>query len=57
MGNDEMYHSRWFAFQTMQFLNDTLNKRKTKNTENTMTEDPVSIITLMQLLLILHFDF
>jgi len=39
MGKDEVYHSQWFAFQSMQFLNDKFKPRKTKNTETTSTKD------------------
>lgn len=34
MGTDEVYHSKWFAFKAMQFLNDKFRPRKTHNTEN-----------------------
>lgn len=47
MGNDEVYHSQWFAFQSRQFLNDKFKPRKTKkteNTENNITKDDVIIM-------------
>lgn len=32
MGRDEVYHSAWFAFRAMAFLNDKFQPRKTQNT-------------------------
>jgi len=35
MGTESLYHSKWFAFKEMQFLNDKFRPRKTKNTVST----------------------
>jgi len=32
MGKSEMYHSAWFAFKAMAFLNDKFKPKKTQNT-------------------------
>lgn len=32
MGRDEVYHSAWFAFKAMAFLNDKFQPKKTQNT-------------------------
>lgn len=37
MGTEELYHSQWFAFKSMQFLNDKFRPRRTQNTENVST--------------------
>jgi len=31
-GTDEIYHSKWFAFEEMKFLNDKFKPRITKDT-------------------------
>nr|CAH7716224.1 unnamed protein product [Callosobruchus chinensis] len=33
MGTEDVYHSKWFAFRVMQFLNSKFRPRKTKNAE------------------------
>lgn len=35
-GSDEIYHSKWFAFQAMQFLNDKFKPRPTKDTTDSL---------------------
>lgn len=37
MGTEAIYHSKWFAFKEMQFLNDKFRPRKTQNTINVST--------------------
>ncbi|KAL4096633.1 hypothetical protein QTP88_021552 [Uroleucon formosanum] len=35
-GTDEIYHSKWFAFEEMKFLNDKFKPRITKDTIDVM---------------------
>lgn len=42
-GDNEVYHSRWFAFRAMQFLNGKFNSKTPKyNSESTKTDNNVS---------------
>jgi len=36
-GADEVFHSKWFAFKAMQFLNDKFSPRETKDTFDVST--------------------
>ncbi|XP_018579229.1 uncharacterized protein LOC108917222 [Anoplophora glabripennis] len=39
MGSEEVYHSKWFAFKAMQFLNDKFRPRKSHNTETVLLQE------------------
>lgn len=41
-GNEKVYHSRWFVFQS-EIFKDKSKPRKTKTSENSITENYVSI--------------
>jgi len=42
-GADEVFHSKWFAFKAMQFLNDKFSPRETKNTIDVSTFNLIGI--------------